>query len=156
MKSKYFAAFIVAFLFITSNAQAQDSDNTQAEKWRHCARGARAPVAIINHDNVLIATNSGKKLTAEQVKQAIMQAAGETRWSIASQPDGKLSATLNVRGKHTMVVEITYSSEKYSLHYKDSTNLHYAMCEGQGVIHPNYNKWVMNLKNGIQAKLQAF
>ena len=84
---------------------------------------ARAPVPIINYDNVPVATSSGKALQVEQIKQAIQTAAAAKAWSIAFQADGKLLATLNVRNKHIIVVEIEYSADKYSLKYKDSTNM---------------------------------
>ena len=155
MKSKWLTAFLIGFTFIFSTAYAQDFDSEQSEKWRHCSRGARAPAAITNYENIAFTTSSGKSPTMEQVKQAIIRGAGNKKWTVSTQQNGILLATLNVRGKHTMAVEITYSQDKYSLRYKDSTNMNYAMCGNQAVIHPNYNKWVSNMRNGIQAQLQA-
>ena len=154
MKSKRFATCILALSFVASHVMAQSIESDQ-ERWRECSRGARTPAAIVNYDNVAITTGSGKAMTAEQVRQAFLAGIRDSKWSASVLPDGKLSATLNVRGKHTITVEIAYSPEKYSLRYKDSTNMHYAMCYGQGIIHPNYNKWVSNLKRSIETKLQA-
>jgi hypothetical protein len=114
---------------------------------------ARTPVPIINHDNIAVATNSGKTLQLEQVKQAIQSAAAAKTWSIAFQSDGKLLATLHVRGKHTIVVEIAYAADKYSLQYRDSTNMKFGELEGTKVIHPFYNKWVQELKEAIRIEL---
>ena len=114
---------------------------------------ARTPVPIINHDNLSVATNSGKTLQIEQVKQAIQTAAGAKGWSIAFQADGKMLATLNVRNKHTVVVEIAYATDKYSLQYKDSANMKFGEFNGAKVIHPYYNKWVQELRDSIRNEL---
>lgn len=115
---------------------------------------AREPIPIINYDNLVIATSSGKVLQPEQVKQAILAAAGTKNWTIAHQSDGKLLATLSVQGgKHVIVTEIAYASDKYSLNYKDSTNMKYGTRDGEAVIHPFYNKWVQQLKEAIRVEL---
>lgn len=114
---------------------------------------ARTPVPVINHDNVVVATATGKTLAAEQVKQAILAAVGVKGWSAVQQADGKLLATLHVRGKHTVVVEITYAADKYSLIYKDSVNMKSGSRDGQTVIHPFYNKWVQELLDAIRLEL---
>ncbi len=145
---------------------------------------ARTSVPIVNYENVIVATNSGNTLQAEQVKTAVLVAAGSKGWSVAHQADGKMLASLTVRGKHTIVVEISYTASSYSLHYRDSVNMHYqpdhqlnltrsqnsynqVQSQGQGqaqaqtqsgidsraVIHPNYNKWVQDLRDAIRIQL---
>lgn len=114
---------------------------------------ARTPVAIINFDNVSVATSNGKPVQAVQVSQAIQAAAGARNWTIATQSDGKLLATLHVRGKHTIVVAITYAADKYSLSYNSSVNMNYGIRDGLSVIHPFYNKWVQELKESIRVAL---
>lgn len=128
---------------------------------------ARTPVPIINYDNISVATSSGKTLQLEQVKQAIQSAAGAKAWSIAIQADGKLLATRNERNKHFIVVEIEYSADKYSLKYKDSTNMKFGdapqpdpssfqnptIAPGSKVIHPYYNKWVQEFRDAIRVEL---
>jgi hypothetical protein len=128
---------------------------------------ARTPVPIIDYDNISVATSSGKTLQLEQIKQAIQSAAGAKAWSIAFQPDGKVLATRNERNKHFIVVEIEYSADKYSLKYKDSTNMKFGdapqpdpsrvqnptIAPGSKVIHPYYNKWVQELKDAIRVEL---
>lgn len=113
----------------------------------------RTSVPIVNYDNVAIATSSGKPLQAVQVGQAIQAAAGAKNWTIATQSDGNLLATLVVRNKHTIVVEIAYAADKYSLKYKSSVDMNYAARDGQPVIHPFYNRWVQELKDSIDAAL---
>lgn len=128
---------------------------------------ARAPVPIINHANVLIATTSGKALQIEDVKKSISAAAVSKGWSVAHIADGSLLATLVVRNKHTVVVKIDYDTTKYSINYHDSKNMKYGVINvqstvissnvdtshnGQGEIHPFYNNWVQNLKDAIHSE----
>jgi glyceraldehyde-3-phosphate dehydrogenase/erythrose-4-phosphate dehydrogenase len=118
---------------------------------------ARTPVPIINYDNIAVVTTSGKTTSSEQVKQAIQAAAAAKNWSLLYQPDGHLQATLSVQnGKHIIVVDITYASDKYSLIYKNSTQMKYGTLDGQAVIHPFYNKWVHELKEAIRIELMKF
>ena len=129
---------------------------------------ARTPVPIINYENIAIATNSGKSIQVDQVKQAISMAATSKGWTVAYSPDGSLLATLVVRNKHTVVVKIAYDVNKYSINYNDSNNMKYGIINvqqtmassntdqshnGQGEIHPFYNKWVLELKDAIRIEL---
>ncbi len=135
MKSRLLASFLIAALLTATPAIARHS------------------VPIVNYNNVAVATSRDQALAADQVKQAILAAATTKGWSIAYQPDGKLLATLNVRNKHTIVVEIAYTANSYSLTYKDSTNMNYAVVDSERVIHPNYNKWVQDLSAAIRGEL---
>lgn len=135
MKSRLFAALIVALTLAAAPALA------------------REPVPIVNHDNIPVATASGKAPAVEQVKHAILLGAGAKGWIIAEQSDGQLLATLNVRGKHIVAVTIAYSGAGYSLRYHDSVNMKYGYGEGGAVIHPFYNKWVLGLREAIRVEL---
>lgn len=133
---KFFKSAVLVFAAILSlNASARDS------------------VPIVNYDNVAVATNSGKAPNAEQVKQAIAAAAASKGWTVAPAGDGKLQATIVVRGKHTVVVDIAYAADKYTLTYKDSINMNLIERDGQKLIHPFYNKWVQTLKEAIRLEL---
>ena len=129
---------------------------------------ARAPVPVINYENVAIATATGKPLQTEQVKQAISLAATSKGWTVAYSADGSLLATLVVHNKHTIVVKIDYDASKYSINYNDSKNMKYGIIDvqstivssnqdqshnGQAEIHPYYNKWVQDLKDAIGKEL---
>lgn len=114
---------------------------------------AREAVAIVNYDNIPVVATSGNAPSAEHIKQAILLAAGTKSWSVVLQANGQLLATLNVRGKHTVVTEIAYAIDKYSLTYRDSTNMKFGERDGQRVIHPFYNKWVLELKEAIRIEL---
>lgn len=113
-------------------------------------------VPIINHDSIPVTTGSGRLPQAEQVRQAIQQAATGRGWSLVQHTDGTLLATLNVRNKHQIVVEIGYSAERYSLKYRDSVNMQYEVLGGEPSIHSKYNKWVQNLASAIRVELLKF
>jgi hypothetical protein len=52
-------------------------------------------------------------------------------------------------------VQVTYSAKSYSIKYVDSTNLHYSQEGGKTLIHPNYNKWMNNLRQAIDIALSS-
>ncbi|MCW5234156.1 hypothetical protein [Verminephrobacter eiseniae] len=135
MKSKLFAVLLLALVFVAGPASA------------------RRPVPIIDHSDIAATASSGKTVTAGQVKQAIMVGAAAKGWTTAEQGDGQLLATVNVRGKHTVMVLIAYTSEKYSLTYQNSIGMNYDPNAGQPLIHPSYNKWVQGLQEAIRTEL---
>jgi hypothetical protein len=139
---------------------------------------ARSSVPIVNFDNVGIVTSSGKKLDNEQVRQVITKAAAVHEWTIKPIGDNKVLAVVDVRGKHTATVEITWTPEAFNIHYKSSVNLNYEekafgspaqyRSERSNVeagpaadrplvpaIHPHYNKWVETLKQDISKEFLA-
>jgi len=103
---------------------------------------------IQNITDAPVPSASGKALSRDEVRKAIMRAGATLGWRMNAGAPGKITGTLNVR-KHTAVVEIPYSSRSYSINYKSSVNLN----EEEGQIHNNYNGWVKNLAKGIDANL---
>lgn len=122
------------------------------------ALAQRMPVPIVNHQNVAIESPSGNPRSLEEVKQAILTASLRRPWSFSAPEAGTLIATLNVRGKHTVVTEIRYAPDKYSLIYRSSDNMKFAPAAadapaanaGPGVIHPFYNTWVQELREDLR------
>jgi hypothetical protein len=137
---------------------------------------ARDPVPIINYNDIPVVTGSGKPVTAEQVRDAILVAAKSNNWEMGKAPSQDLlSATLNVRGKHTVVVSIPYSAGMYSVQYQSSNNMKYRIADstlsgsvepyksgppaqsipaGTPMIHPYYDRWVQNLLQAIKIELK--
>ena len=105
---------------------------------------------IYNVADAPVTSASGKALSNDQVKQAIIRAGAALGWQMREAGHGKLSGHLVVR-KHTAEVEIPYSSKSFSIIYKNSTNLD----ASEGQIHKNYNGWIQNLSKGINAQLAA-
>ena len=102
------------------------------------------PIQNVN-DAAVVSANPVK---LEQVKSAIMIAGTSLGWKMAEVSPGLIQGTLNLR-KHTAIVDIPYSTAKYSIVYKSSINLD----EKDGQIHKNYNSWVQNLSKKIGTEL---
>jgi len=105
-----------------------------------------APVYNVVSEPVLAQRN----VTQEEVKKAIISAGTGLGWKMTPQGDGRITGRLDLR-KHTAIVDITYTAKAFSITYVDSTNLKY---DGR-LIHRNYNNWIMNLENRIQAAVAA-
>ena len=86
----------------------------------------------------------------EDIEKAIIIAGAGLGWRIKSKSPGNLIGTLALRD-HIAIVDIKVDTEKYSITYKDSTNLKY---DGTN-IHSNYNGWIQNLEKSINAQLAA-
>ncbi|RJX30786.1 MAG: hypothetical protein C4516_08510 [Oxalobacter sp.] len=158
MRSKILTPIFILLALFASQAHAERLSEEMMERSQGCYRGARLPALVVNHDNIPLTTAGKKTLSTTDIQNLIIEAGRSMRrpWSIESQSPGKLLATLNVRGKHTVMVDITYSTTHYSIQYKDSVNMSHAVCEGYAFIHPNYNQWVKQLKESIDNKLAAF
>ncbi len=107
---------------------------------------------IQNYENVPV--GSGKLIPAEKMREAFVAAGARRSWTFKDAGPGKLIGTLVVRGRHTVEVEVTYSPERYSVVYKNSSNMNYS--EQGSLIHPNYNKWVGDLMNAVRSELSRF
>jgi len=118
------------------------------------AAHARSAVPVINHENIVIVPANGKNQSLDTVKAAIIRAGTNLQWNISENGNGKLIGTLNVRSKHTIVVDIAYATDKFSITYKDSTNMKFGTEDGKPVIHPFYNKWVKHLLDSIRVETQ--
>jgi len=108
---------------------------------------AHALVPINNVVDQPIVPPAGKVLTAEQVKLSIVRAGAALGWKVVEDKPGVLIATLEIR-KHQAIVEIPYSTTKFSITYKSSINLD----ESNGQIHKAYNGWILNLTKGINTQ----
>lgn len=88
-----------------------------------------------------------KTATLSDIDAAIRRAGAGLGWQMQSVDEGHILGTLVLRS-HRAIVDIKYDTEKFSISYKDSTNLNY---NGTN-IHSNYNGWVQNLENAIKAQ----
>ena len=113
---------------------------------------ARGAVPVVNYDNVAFTTGTGKKPASADVQRAIVRAANQLQWAVTSVDDNTMVASINVRGKHTVTVDISWTAETYSIRYKSSVNMNFSE-QPAPVIHPSYNKWIDNLRVGIQKEL---
>ncbi len=107
-------------------------------------------VPIQNVDQAPAISASGKPLSRDQVRGAIVRAGAALGWQMKDESPNMLVGTIALRN-HSAVVEIPYSANNYSVKYRSSANLD----EKDGNIHKNYNGWIQNLQRGINAQLSA-
>jgi len=105
---------------------------------------------IQNVDAVPVSNSSNKRLSAEEVRAAIVRAGAGLGWVMKDAGPGTIEGTLVLR-THTAEVRIPYSATSYGIVYKSSTNL---QASGEK-IHRNYNGWIQNLNRAINAQLAA-
>jgi hypothetical protein len=117
---------------------------------------ARRGVALQNYENVPIVRADNALLTSARVRQAIVDATlqGKDKWAILEDAPGRIVTTFSIRNKHSLTVEIRYSGTVFSVVYRDSSNLNYALGANGPIIHPTYNKQVKALVDAINASLQ--
>jgi hypothetical protein len=108
-----------------------------------------APVKVHDVNDTAVRTNKSA-VTQDDVAGAIKRAGNALGWAMLDEAPGKMTGTLRLR-THVAVVGVDYDPSKYSIRYKDSTNLRYDA--ETGVIHKNYNSWIQNLDAAIQREL---
>ncbi|MEY4564922.1 MAG: hypothetical protein RLZZ618_4199 [Pseudomonadota bacterium] len=90
------------------------------------AQAQRTGVPVVEFRDIPVSLATQKSLTAEQVRQAIQVTATAERWDMVTLADGSLQLTTLKNGKHTVVMNMTYSASTYSLLYKSSDKLNYS------------------------------
>ena len=108
--------------------------------------GAGAPVFNVQS----AAIPASPAVTMGNLEKAIIRAGLTLGWEVTPKEPGKAEAVLNIR-RHRAIVEITYDTTSFSIHYKDSINLDYDAREK--TIHSNYNGWIRNLEKAIRAQV---
>lgn len=89
------------------------------------AQAQRVPVPLMNWENIPVSLSTNAPLTADQVRQAIMNSALATNWLVTPVADGQLEASFNKQDKHLVVVSIRYDARQYSVQYVRSENMAY-------------------------------
>lgn len=107
-------------------------------------------VPIRNINDAPATAGSGKALTADQVRNAIVGAGNGLGWTMTPAAPGLVTGRIALRG-HTAQIDVRYTATTYSITYKDSTNLDFK----DGQIHKNYNGWIENLNRDIRGNLMA-
>ena len=86
----------------------------------------------------------------KQVEAAIARAAVARTWQVKNTGAGSVELTL-VNRKHTVIVDVKYTKETYTIAYKNSVNMKYNAANN--TIHPKYTNWVNNLRLAIDQEL---
>jgi len=112
--------------------------------------GCRAPGQVYEVKDAPIQTASGKELTLEQVQKAIIDAGIKQTWIMTPIKPGEMLGEFNIQS-HQIHVLIPYTTKKYSILYKDSSNLRYDPVNR--TIHANYAIWIDRLDKEIRSRL---
>ena len=111
--------------------------------------GTAMAAKIENLIDVQVPTNiDGSSPSKEEVREAIISGCKKKNWIPVIDDNGNIVCSITVRSRHFAEVEISYTTEKFSIVYKSSRGLDYN--EKKQRIHRNYNKWVYNLSDSIQ------
>ncbi|HUF87994.1 MAG TPA: hypothetical protein VMM59_11485 [Thermohalobaculum sp.] len=97
------------------------------------------------------ASTSAARLTLDDYRNAIIRGGAKRGWTFEDAGPGHLVGSVTVRGKHHAKVDVMFDTEQFSITHKASQNLNYNPSRQQ--IHPNYNSWVSNLQQEIQAEI---
>lgn len=111
--------------------------------------GACTSKPVHNFDDQLVPlAESGSRMSLASVEHSILDASRKRGWIARVVEPGLIEAQISIRN-HGANVQIPFSADSYSIHYKDSENLDF----DDGSIHRNYNKWVNNLSKSIRQEL---
>ncbi len=86
-----------------------------------------------------------------KIARAIKTGASRKGWRTREVKRGLIVASINVRGKYFVAVNINYNRYGYKIRYRDSRNMKYNPADN--TIHPKYNKWVKILEDNINYEL---
>ena len=97
----------------------------------------------------------GCQLPMKTVQKALKKAFVNRGWTAKWVGNGHLIGKIVVRNKHTLVVGVRYNTRQFDINYKNSNNLKYRVKNGTQTIHPNANKWMMNVDREATAILSS-
>jgi len=92
-----------------------------------------------------------KRMSMNKIARAIRDGANRKGWDARKIRNGLIVASILVRNKYFVAVNINYNSYGYKIHYKNSRNMKYNPANNS--IHPSYNKWVRLLQDNINYEL---
>ncbi len=90
--------------------------------------------------------------TEDDVQKAIIYACSNRGWKIENKTNTQIDASIIVRNRHHVAVNIPYSQKEVKIVYKESTNMLYKPGD-KPRIHRNYNTWVNYLAEDIKKYL---
>ncbi|MCF6172177.1 MAG: hypothetical protein L3J44_00060 [Campylobacteraceae bacterium] len=92
-----------------------------------------------------------KSVSINMIAKAIRTGANTKGWRTRKLGNNLMVASITVRGKYFVAVNIKYNKYGYKISYKNSRNLKYNPQDHS--IHPSYNKWVRLLERSINFEL---
>jgi len=122
---------------------------------------------LVDPDPVTIACD----LSAANMRKAIVVGGSKRGWRVVSQdPENTVLKYVKGNNKHILWVNVSYTTNTFSVTYKDSFNLNYtvpgkddvndeepiyAVAEGVPRIHPRAVGWMTNLSGDIEGAVQV-
>ncbi len=92
-----------------------------------------------------------KSVAMSKIAKAIRMGANSKGWRTSRVKNNLMEASIIVRSKYFVAVNIRYNTYGYKITYKNSRNLKYN--PKNNTIHPSYNKWVGLLERNINFEL---
>jgi hypothetical protein len=114
--------------------------------------GCRAGGQVYEVKDAPIQTASGKPLSLAQIEKAMIDAGIKQTWIMTPVKPGEILGEYNVQS-HQIHVTIPYTTDHYSILYKDSSNLRYDPTKS--TIHVNYQQLIERLDNVFRARLSS-
>jgi hypothetical protein len=116
--------------------------------------GAYAGDPINNLEEVRVGVKlNGEQPTVAEVQSAIIRATRARGWAPQPEGEGKIVASILVRGRHYAEVDIPFDAFGFSIIYRTSRELEFN--ERKQTIHGNYNRWVALLARDINQQITA-
>lgn len=88
---------------------------------------------------------SAAPLDNRQIRDRIVAGGQSLGWAVTREEDGLVELSYDKQGKHQVTVAVRYDPTGYTIDYVHSFNLNYEELGGAKKIHPNYNRWILNL-----------
>lgn len=98
---------------------------------------------------LIITNSSAAAKNASQVRKAIFLAGASRGWIMKDVDSSTIQASYTKAGKHTAVVDITYSVDSYTITPNKKSSLMLA----NGQVDRHLNRWIRNLDQSIQKQL---
>lgn len=87
------------------------------------------------------------------MKRAIVQAGARRGWTLRGESAGALTLGYWKGSKHEVVVDVAYDGRRYEIRFVSSHNMNQGLENGRVQIHPNYNRWLLNLDKDIREEI---
>jgi hypothetical protein len=107
---------------------------------------------IKNPSNIPVAWNKARQPTLDEIGRAIVTGCSVADWQCGVAKPGQVRAVLYV-GRHMAECLIEFDTSNFSITYVNSSTLLYDAKKNK--IHRNYNLWVADLINKINAAISA-
>lgn len=97
------------------------------------------------YDAPKVLSVSATPLDVAQMRDRIVAGGQALGWAVTREEPGLVELSFDKQGKHQVTVAVRYDPAGYKIDYVTSFNLNYEELGGVRKIHPNYNRWVLNL-----------